>query len=122
MARQLAALSHLGPRRLGPESNENSTAGKRGASEDLYKISYGFFGWCVEQGYLDTNPLVGARRKRSGSRAERLDRAEKGRDLSNQEIVAVWTACERLGSFGLLVRFLLLSGARRSEGAPAQVE
>src|SRR5262249_51994611 len=35
----------------------------------------------------------------------------------DDEIVAVWNACDQFGAFGLLVRFCLLTGWRRNEGA-----
>jgi hypothetical protein len=102
--------------------NRIKATAKRGAAQDLYRHCYSFFGWCVEQDYIDVNPLAGARRKRAGS--ERLDREENGRSLSDQEIIAVIRhAYERGDSFVLLVIFFcslergatrerVLSGAR----------
>jgi integrase len=45
--------------------------------------------------------------------------AEVARDriLTDDELRAIWRAAENGGMFGSLVRFLLLTGARRSEGA-----
>jgi hypothetical protein len=91
-------------------------ATRPGAAADLYKHAYAFLGWAIEVGYRDDHPLAGARRKRTGSRAARLDREEEGRDLSDQEIIAIWNACERLDSFGCLVGFccfLARGGASR---------
>jgi integrase len=92
-----------------------NAAGKHGAAKDLWKHTYAFLGWCVEKGYIDTNPLFGAKRKRKGSKGERLDREEIGRVLTDDEIIKVWNAAGKLGSFGLLARMCLLGGPRRSE-------
>jgi hypothetical protein len=54
-----------------------NAAGKRGASADLWKHSFGFFGWCIEEDYIDIHPLANAKRKRSGSNAERASTARK---------------------------------------------
>jgi len=42
------------------------------------------------------------------------------RILSDAEIVALWTATDRLGSFGALVKLLLLTGQRREKVASIQ--
>jgi integrase len=50
---------------------------------------------------------------------QRVKPSERARDrtLSDDEIKAVWDACDdpRMGIYGAAIRFLLLSGARRSE-------
>jgi hypothetical protein len=97
--------------------NKLDAAGKRGASAGLWKHASTFFGWALEQGYIDVHPLANARRRRKGSRAETIEREAKGRALSDPEIVAVWNAAGKLGAFGLLTRFCLLTGVRRGEAA-----
>jgi integrase len=97
--------------------NKLDAAGKRGASAGLWKHTSTFLGWALEQGYIDVHPLANARRRRKGSRAETIEREAKGRALRDQEIVKVWNAAERFGSFGLLTRFCLLTGVRRGEAA-----
>jgi integrase len=42
---------------------------------------------------------------------------QRSRILSDEEIRAVWAAAAELGTFGRLVRFLLLTGCRRGEAA-----
>jgi integrase len=48
---------------------------------------------------------------------------KRSRVLTDQELAAIWRACDRLGpgtsakAFGRLVRFLAVSGQRKSEGA-----
>jgi integrase len=97
--------------------NKLNTQGKRGAAAGLWKHAFTFFGWTIEQGYIQDHPLANKKRKRKGSRAERLEREEHGRFLTDAEIVKLWRACDHFGAFGLLVRFCLLTGCRRREGA-----
>lgn len=58
-----------------------------------------------------TSPVV-AKMKRDKRTAK--EKARK-RVLNDDEIRAVWTACKDLGTFGALVRVLLLSGQRRQK-------
>ena len=75
-----------------------------------------FLNWCAfEARVIDANPLAGYRRR--NTRAERVRKEERGRALSDVELAAVWRAAGDAGVFGLLVRYLILTGCRRSEGA-----
>jgi Arm domain-containing DNA-binding protein/integrase-like protein len=47
---------------------------------------------------------------------------ERSRILNDDELRAVWKAAEAAGTFGALVRFLLLTGARRNEAAKMEDE
>src|SRR5262249_38896469 len=49
----------------------------------------------------------------------RSSAAERARDrvLSDEELRAIWEACDALGTFGAVVRLLLLTGQRRGEVA-----
>jgi integrase len=53
---------------------------------------------------------------RGMARTKPKERARE-RVLSDEEIRSVWSAAENAGRFGLLVRFILLTAARRSEAA-----
>ena len=76
-----------------------------------------FFAWAMRSGLCPSNALAGYRKARS-TRAERLNDGERhGRALSDAEIAEVWKAAEHMGSFGGLVRFLILTGCRRAEAA-----
>lgn len=76
-----------------------------------------FLNWCTfEARVLENNPLAGYRRGR-GTRAERVTKGEMGRALSEDELRSVWLAASPGTSFGRLIRFLILTGCRRSEGA-----
>lgn len=68
------------------------------------------FGWAIERGLLDASPCDKVR----------APTAERSRDrvLNDEEIKALWRACETIGwPFGPLVQLLLLTGQRREEVA-----
>ncbi len=75
--------------------------------------------WAVSEGYIKHNVLAGYRKAKE-TRAQKVGRRTKGRALTDDEIVKVWTVAGKLGAFGLLVRMCLLGGARRSE--PSLIE
>ncbi|MGY3529819.1 MULTISPECIES: tyrosine-type recombinase/integrase [Bradyrhizobium] len=93
--------------------------GKRGAAKDLRKHTHTFLEWCVSEGYVDHNVLAGYREPKE-TRAQRVGRRTKGRALTDEEIIKVWQASGKLGTFGLLARTCLLGGPRRSE--PTMIE
>jgi integrase len=55
------------------------------------------------------------RRNPKQTRAERVGRRQKGRALTDDEVIKVWKAAGKLGAFGQLTRLCLLGGPRRSE-------
>jgi integrase len=65
-----------------------------------------FFGWCVTEGLLNTNPVAGTAKVDEGRGRERI--------LSDDELRQLWAA---LGSEPLadIIRLLLLTGQRRNE-------
>jgi hypothetical protein len=71
-------------------------------------VAYGkaAFNWAIDRGALDMNPFANIRVASS---------AKRERALSDDEIKAVWTACEGMGTFGAIVRVLALTGQRREE-------
>ncbi|GLT12067.1 site-specific integrase [Sulfitobacter porphyrae] len=76
-----------------------------------------FLNWATfDARVLETNPLAGYRRKRD-TRQERVARVEFGRALSDVELSAIWRTADPETAFGRLVRFLVLTGCRRSEGS-----
>ncbi|CAH1656168.1 Tyr recombinase domain-containing protein [Hyphomicrobiales bacterium] len=88
--------------------------GGPGASADLRKHLRTFFEWTTNSGATPFNPLAGLRRERA-TRAERIDRTERGRALSDAELLRVWSAADPTAAFGRYVRALILTGARRRE-------
>jgi integrase len=64
--------------------------------------------WAAQEDLIPVNFTPDIRRAPERSRK---------RKLSNEEIAAIWRACESLSGFGRLVRFLLATAQRRDEGA-----
>lgn len=86
-----------------------------GAAADFRAKANAFFNWAVGRGLLYANPLAGWRRERQ-TKAQRTSRT--GRALSDNEIRAVWAACDRVKApYGDFVRLLLLTGQRRTEAS-----
>lgn len=76
-----------------------------------------FLNWCLLTAkVIDEVPIFGQKQARS-TRADKIKAEEKGRALSDDEIVALWFAASPSTVFGRLVRYLLLTGGRRKEGA-----
>jgi integrase len=66
--------------------------------------------WLIEREVVETSPILGV--------APRVKSRARSRILSEAELAALWIATERVGSpFGPAIRFLMLTGVRRSEGA-----
>ena len=67
-----------------------------------------FLNWCVERGYLEHSPCSGMK---APSKVISRDRV-----LSDDELVAIWLAADKMGyPFGRLIQLLLLTAQRRSE-------
>src|SRR3954470_13393086 len=90
--------------------------GLRGKAKDFRAKAGAFLNWAASSGLIPANPLAGWRRPRR-TRAERLERA--GRALPDAELPILWRAAEACLDpvFGAYVRFLLLTGQRRTETA-----
>lgn len=69
-----------------------------------------FFGWLMQQGIVEANPVIGTGRN-----------VEKARDrvLTDRELAAIWNACQA-DDFGNITRLLILTGQRREEVAGMQ--
>ena len=65
-----------------------------------------FFVWAMQQGLVESNPVVGTAPPDMGKARERV--------LSDQELVAIWNACGD-DDYGRIVRLLWLTGCRRQE-------
>jgi integrase len=64
-----------------------------------------FFNWCVPR-YLPSSPCAGFKMQSQPSR---------DRVLTREELVRVWNSSADLGTFGLIVRLLILTGQRKTE-------
>lgn len=66
--------------------------------------------WCVDRGMLDASPLTGMKLPTKETPRERV--------LTNDELKALWAACDADGyPFGDCMKLLILSGQRRTEVA-----
>lgn len=65
------------------------------------------FAWAIAEGLVDSNPTIGTRRPDEGTRP-------RERVLSDEELAAIWQACDDF-DYGRVVRLLILTGARRQE-------
>jgi integrase len=64
--------------------------------------------WAIKEGFCDLNPVAATNDPGRGIKP-------RDRVLADDEITAIWNACEDLEPFGHIVRLLLLSGCRRME-------
>jgi integrase len=64
------------------------------------------FGWCVGEGFLEANPVVGTNKQSNAKSRERV--------LTDDELMAVWTSAPD-SDFGRIVKLLMLTGQRRDE-------
>jgi integrase len=91
--------------------------GLHGAASHFRTLCRAFLTWCVtEAKVLTVNPLAGHRKERA-TRADRIAKEEKGRALSDAELAKVWFAARPDTTIGRLIRFYMLTGCRRGEGA-----
>jgi integrase len=65
-----------------------------------------FFRWSLANGYVEVDPTVAFKSGRQTKRA---------RVLTDDELRAVWKASEQCGTFGVIVKVLILTGQRRGE-------
>jgi integrase len=64
------------------------------------------FRWTMEEGWTQTNPVIGTRRPQEAAARDRV--------LSDAELAAIWRACGD-DDFGKILRLLILLGSRRQE-------
>jgi integrase len=100
----------IGPRQIVEALDTFMDADKPIMANRTYSILHRFFNWCIERHLIDTNPAARVRKP-----AKETTRA---RVLDDDELRAVWLACESLGwPFGPMFRLLILTGQRRNEVA-----
>lgn len=67
-------------------------------------------GWCVERSLIEVSPIAGMK--------PRAKEQPRNRVLNDEELAALWTACDAEGyPFGDCMKLLALSGQRRAEVA-----
>jgi integrase len=88
-----------------------------GAATEFRARCKAFLAFCHQKRkVIDANPLYGYRKERA-TRADRLAKETSGRALSDDDLVAIWLAADPATVFGRYVRFLIITGCRRAEGA-----
>jgi integrase len=65
-----------------------------------------FFGWAMNEGLADSNPVINTNRQ--------VDEKTRDRVLTDAELVAIWNAC-RDDDYSRIVKLLILTGQRRDE-------
>ncbi len=75
-------------------------------------IAMTFFAWCMTEGLIESNPVIGT--------AQPDKAVARNRVLSDDELAAIWKACDREASgtqadHNVIVKLLMLTGCRREE-------
>ncbi|HWL69657.1 MAG TPA: integrase arm-type DNA-binding domain-containing protein [Geminicoccus sp.] len=111
-------LATLDRRKLVDRFNTLEREGKPGAATDLRARVSVFLSWAANEGLIQASPLAGWRKPRS-SRAEKV--RQVGRALEDAELPVLWQAAGAGDDpiFTALVRFVILTGVRKSEAASA---
>lgn len=85
-------------------------AGKPYAANHTLAVVRKFFNWCVERGKLDVSPCMMVKRPHEQRARDRV--------LSDDELRAIWGACDQMAyPFGPFLKMLLATAQRRSEVA-----
>ncbi len=88
--------------------DECMATGKGGNANSAHSAAKVFFIWCVERGYLAESPCDGIKKPRRFASRDHV--------LTDEELVAVWKACDEVGyPWGPFARMLILTGQRRME-------
>ena len=66
-----------------------------------------FFAWAMREGLASANPITSTNKHAVAASRERV--------LSDEELKAIWTAANSAGQYGVIVKLLALTGARREE-------
>ena len=85
-----------------------------GAQTELRKCTRVLLEWAVNGGLAPANVLAGWRAPQQ-SRTQKLAAVARRRALTDPDIVAVWRAAGRCGTYGALVRLALCTAMRRNE-------
>ncbi len=85
-------------------------AGTPSAANHALAVLKKFFGWCVERDLLEASPCVGVKRPHKERARDRV--------LGDDELRAIWNACDPIGyPFGPFIKMLIVTAQRRSEVA-----
>lgn len=90
---------------------------KPGAAISFRRLCRAFLTYCVAKAQvLTTNPLAGHRKERA-TRADKIAKETHGKALTDEQLANVWRSADPSTAFGRLIRFYILTGCRRGEGA-----
>jgi hypothetical protein len=81
----------------------------KGAANLCFNVFKAFLTWCLQQDYLQHNPLASRRQPNKANSRDRL--------LSDLEVSQIWRESFNHGNYGTLLRALLLSGQRYNQFA-----
>jgi integrase len=98
-------LSKIDRRSIATLLVEIAAGGGDVVSNHVRKSLSAFFSWCIAQGLIDQNPVVGTVRRPETSR---------DRVLSPTELKVIWAALED-DDYGAILKLLLLTGQRANE-------
>lgn len=81
-------------------------AGKRGehAKASLFMLLNGFFVWLEKRDTIQKSPMKSFDRIAAESNNERA--------LTDEELKLIWGACDQIGTYGRIIRLLMLTGQR----------
>jgi integrase len=94
--------------------------GLKGAADTFWSRCRAFLSWCVNDQILQINPIIShkaTKRTRKVKIADEED--EAGVVIPGDNLMDVWEACDMSTSFGRYMRFLILTGCRRTEASKA---
>ena len=104
---QLADITH---QELGRRLSKIKSSSEH---DHALSVAKTFFTWCHNRRYISDNPVIGLAQHGHTSRS---------RVLTDAEVKSIWEASEGIGTFGTIVRLLILTGQRRGEIAALQWE
>jgi integrase len=82
------------------------SSGKTAAARARGSLS-ALFGWGIERGHADANPVIGTKNPDPHTQGERV--------LTGDELRALWRAADGGNDYDRIVRLLILTGCRKSE-------
>ena len=81
---------------------------KRRMADKVRQEGAAFFQWLVEREHVPRNVFAAIRRACAG-------KSIRTRVLNDDEVMAIWSACESEGRWGLWIKLLILTGGRNME-------
>jgi integrase len=99
-------IEQIDRRRIAIRLAEIAETSGPGAANRVRTSLSAFFAWMVREGLLDANPVLNTNKAEEGGARERV--------LGDAELAAIWRALGE-DQYSLIVKLLILTGARRDE-------